>query len=461
MPISHIFAEGIGPFKKVHLDLRGPDGRASYGPHILAGVNGSGKSTLLKALAWCVAKEEDGFPIEEWKQFLSGHAVSRVMVVIEVGKSSWVRAITNEWENGWDSSLSGWVSETLRQLLPPFSLTKFMRTKRAQPGSNGLAFYNSTEDAFNPPHNWAAYSPSKALSHLDQIKVSSRATDSKNRLSFDRTVSNEDVQEWLVALYSRRAIARERHEETGKYTATFNALERGLQRVCGDHVSIIVDIEPQLLPKLRIGSQILNFSQVPDGIRSTLGWLTDFMMRSERLDWQGDKRRGVLLFDEIETFLHPRWQRSVLPAMRAALPDTQFLVTSHSPFVISSCRDAMVHVLKIGSDGYAYAEPPVKAPIGESITATLKDIFGVDSRFDVETEDELKEWNGLQKARTSHKLSAKKESRFKELTQTLGSRSEELHSIVNPVPKLAKSMVDSLTGAIPVRSSRPKRAASR
>jgi predicted ATPase len=51
MPISHIFAEGVGPFKQIHLDLTGPDGKASLGPHILAGVNGSGKSTLLKAVA--------------------------------------------------------------------------------------------------------------------------------------------------------------------------------------------------------------------------------------------------------------------------------------------------------------------------------------------------------------------------------------------------------------------------
>jgi hypothetical protein len=37
MPISHFFAEGIGPFKKIHLDLQGADGHPSPGPHILAG----------------------------------------------------------------------------------------------------------------------------------------------------------------------------------------------------------------------------------------------------------------------------------------------------------------------------------------------------------------------------------------------------------------------------------------
>jgi hypothetical protein len=82
MPIAHLFAEGIGPFKSVHLDLRGPDGHPALGPHILAGVNGSGKSTLQRAIAWCMARRsEDEFPFEEWTHALRGHQDSRAMIV--------------------------------------------------------------------------------------------------------------------------------------------------------------------------------------------------------------------------------------------------------------------------------------------------------------------------------------------------------------------------------------------
>jgi predicted ATP-binding protein involved in virulence len=66
MLLSHLFLEGIGPFKTLHLDLRGNDAHASPGPHILAGVNGSGKSTVLKSIAWCLATADDGFPFDEW-----------------------------------------------------------------------------------------------------------------------------------------------------------------------------------------------------------------------------------------------------------------------------------------------------------------------------------------------------------------------------------------------------------
>jgi hypothetical protein len=121
----------------------------------------------------------------------------------------------------------------------------------------------------------------------------------------------------------------------------------------------------------------------------------------------------------------------------------------------------MVHVLKVDKDGNAYAEPPVAAPIGESITSTLKEIFGVDSRFDIETEKELGEWNELNKTRALHKLSSKDEIRFQELSQTLASRSEELRSLVNPIPKLSKATVDKLTGMPEPRRIRRRRVASR
>jgi hypothetical protein len=114
--------------------------------------------------------------------------------------------------------------------------------------------------------------------------------------------------------------------------------------------------------------------------------------------------------------------------------------------VISSCRDSLIHVLKVREDGTAYAEPPVPAPIGESITSTLKDIFGVESRFDVETEQQLAEWNDLRKIEMQHKLGAGDEARLHKLSEMLASRSEELRLLVKPAPRPSKATLDSLAG---------------
>ncbi len=379
MPISHFFAEGIGPFKKVHLDLRGADGHAALGPHILAGVNGSGKSTILRAIAWCLAQPGD--------EFAEGQANPRVMVVCD--------SFTVVRGKDRDEGLS-WARETM-----------------ADAGLNPSDFPFRTKA--DREFHVASYSPAR----------------------LEAPAEDDAIEVWLLSLYIKRAIAKDSGKPTARYTAVFDALERGLSHVCGEEVSIVVDIEPSFQPRLRLGAQVLSFSQIPDGLKATLGWMAELMMR--------DDAPGLLLFDGIEGFLHPQWQRRVLPAVREVLPETQSIVTSHSPFVISSCADAVIHVFKVNKDGSAYAEAPVKAPIGESITSTLKDIFGVDSRFNVETERQLNDWNELNKIRAEGKLEPADEARYKELTRVLSSRSEELRSIVNQPAKLPKALVDQLT----------------
>jgi hypothetical protein len=130
--------------------------------------------------------------------------------------------------------------------------------------------------------------------------------------------------------------------------------------------------------------------------------------------------------------------------MREALPDVQIIVTSHSPFVISSCPNSRVHVLKLDQQGHAYAEPPVDSPIGESVTTTLKEIFGVDSRFDVKTERELNEWNDLKKKEEIASLSRIEQHRLQDLTSILSERSEELRSIVASPLTISDTVIHSL-----------------
>jgi len=190
---------------------------------------------------------------------------------------------------------------------------------------------------------------------------------------------------------------------------------------------------------------MLNLSQVPDGIRTIVGWLADFMMRQELVPPETTERVGeVLLIDEIDAHLHPRWQRQVLPALRDALPGVQIIITTHSPFVISSCRGARVHVLTLDEHGRASAKPPVDAPFGQSVNATLMDIFGVESRFDLETEKDLDEWNELKRKETVGRLSGAERTRLKGLTGNLEERSEELRSIVAAIPKIPRAVINSL-----------------
>jgi hypothetical protein len=310
--------------------------------------------------------------------------------------------------------------------------------------------------------NVAAYSPSRALRHVAAVDLAKRlGSNNENSLAFESTVQNEFVQSWLLGLYSKRAIARERRQSGDQYSHSLDRFENALRLLYDHSISFDVEIEPSFQPRLNAFGQNLDFSQLPDGVRSTVGWVADFMMRQDLVKWDptlGDKRPGVLLLDEVDAHLHPLWQRKLLPAMREALPDVQILVTSHSPFVISSCPGSRVHVLELDKNGRAHARPPVDSPIGESVTTTLAEIFGVESRFDVLTEHELDEWNRLKRSEVARSLSAKDRSRLKELTITLANRSEELKSIVASPLTIPESVLRSLTAEKPQQVKRKKRA---
>jgi hypothetical protein len=416
------------------MDFSDGNGKPHLGPHILAGVNGSGKSTALRTIAWVLDRGQLGFKYDEWLEALKGYGFSRALLRIDSAAPTGSVVAVSKFG----------ISPPPQPDLDHLRRWAQERTPCTWDSPMGHAAHHSPEAGslwqITP---WepapvrgavAAYSPSKSLRHTPNPDLTKRLESYyEGCLGFESTVSNESIQSWLLGLYSKRAIARDRKQPSSDYTLSLERFERALQLLYREEVAFDVEIEPTLQPRLKVRGQSLNFSQLPDGMRSTVGWISDFMMRQDMTEKTAEpngKRPGILLLDEVDAHLHPLWQRRLLPAMREALPDVQIICTSHSPFVISSCPGARVHVLEKDEHGRAHARPPVDSPIGESVTTTLKEIFGVSSRFDIKTEGELNEWNDLKRAEAAGSLSRSQKDRLTELTHTLAARSEELKSIV-------------------------------
>jgi len=84
---------------------------------------------------------------------------------------------------------------------------------------------------------------------------------------------------------------------------------------------------------------------------------------------------GVVLIDEVELHLHPSWQQTVLPRLMDIFPNVQFIVTTHSPQVLTSIKPRHIRILEDGKI--------LPAPIGSygaQSWRVLEDIFQVKSR---------------------------------------------------------------------------------
>jgi predicted ATP-binding protein involved in virulence len=162
-----------------------------------------------------------------------------------------------------------------------------------------------------------------------------------------------------------------------------------------------------------------------------VSWVADLLMRLDRIPWQDAtpvlQRRFLLLLDEVDIHLHPAWQRRILPLVQRMFPNAQIIASTHSPFVVTSVDDA--RIITLGLRGSSSIVESVTQPqIGISYTAVLRSIFGIDSEFDIDTEDRLEKFHTAKQRLLSGDATARAE--VDQLAAALAQRSEELRELV-------------------------------
>lgn len=110
------------------------------------------------------------------------------------------------------------------------------------------------------------------------------------------------------------------------------------------------------------------YNNLSDGYRNMIAMVGDIAFKAVTLNPHlGAKAAietpGVVLIDELDLHLHPRWQRRVIDNLRASFPKIQFICTTHSPFLIQSARAGEV----ISLDGEIGPEDHVGAGLEEVV----------------------------------------------------------------------------------------------
>lgn len=131
------------------------------------------------------------------------------------------------------------------------------------------------------------------------------------------------------------------------------------------------------------GGLSVPFPALSDGYRAFLGWVGDLMYHVCMTCPSGKKlvdNRGIVLVDEIDLHLHPKWQLTALPTLAKALPNLQFIVTSHSPLVVGSLEWMNIIVMAPSPDQSSVAKRVEWAVHGlDADQVLLSEFFGLDS----------------------------------------------------------------------------------
>ncbi|MDQ8199679.1 AAA family ATPase [Pelagicoccus enzymogenes] len=111
--------------------------------------------------------------------------------------------------------------------------------------------------------------------------------------------------------------------------------------------------------------------------------------------WQihmyGAAKQGcTVIIDEPENHLHPSMQRTLLPNLERAFPNNQFIIATHSPFIVSSNSNARVYGLKYDSNRKIRSEQLENADLAASPDKVLREILDVPTTIPIWVEDEIR-----------------------------------------------------------------------
>ena len=124
-------------------------------------------------------------------------------------------------------------------------------------------------------------------------------------------------------------------------------------------------------------------STLSDGIRVIISLVGDIAHRCVRLNphFGSDAAKltpGVIMIDEVDMHLHPEWQQLVLNALSDAFPLIQFIVTTHSPQVLTTVKRESIRILAQDADGVWSADMPDEETKGDESATVMATVMGVD-----------------------------------------------------------------------------------
>ena len=370
--LKSVTLKNIGPFDDMTLDL---DTHWT----VLLGDNGVGKSTVLRAIAVGLAGSE------------AGESAGRL---ISVGKESIGGSIVLRTDAGTEYT-------TL--------ITKGDRTIVQSQGSRPLEVERWLALGF-PPLRTFTLTPVGDLPPRGLQRLTS--SDLTPLITGELDPRPDKLKAWLVDLDYQDKDQRASNQRSwsflrkGDAPTQFTTLIEQFFRVIRELTPGLrlgkVEIDPAKKEvHVETDDGVLRIEMVSQGTQSLLGWVGILMQRlndfySRRPSDLPSGTRGpaqslleqhaLVLMDEIDAHMHPKWQHQVVHTLKGLFPNVQFIATTHSPLIVAGMERREVRVARrAGTDernaGRVILEPPRQKLKGmradQILTAT--NLFNMDS----------------------------------------------------------------------------------
>lgn len=248
------------------------------------------------------------------------------------------------------------------------------------------------------------YGTGRLWRHMRLTKARKEESTSRTRGYTDALEPSSNYrmfEDWFrnlhLAEYEAKNESRKRHEIQGYLDGVRNAVNTALEPAGWGNIRYGA-AEAGVMATHQVQGD-LPVDSLSDGIRNMIGMVADIAYRIVRLNphlhAEGPQQTpGIVLIDEVDMHLHPEWQQVVIKSLREAFPRIQFIVTTHSPQVLTTVRRDMIRLLEVES-GEKKAALPVDDAFGRESRVALEDVMSVKSRPPVEASRVLEEYRDL------------------------------------------------------------------
>lgn len=384
MRVKNLKLKNIGVFDDEELTFPSFNSTEKADIYIFTGTNGSGKSTLLFALASAFDYFEKGH-----KHHVSNFFYKRFKFFEKEEESSKKKKGANK--NYKSEAVVCFDEEPCVKIYGcPGCKGVHARTenKKIDNYSNFIIF--PPPDEFEFEFAAFAYSGYRFVKSEDVNTISTFAGNPlyqslefiKNRSELNNTYS---INQWILNNFSNEAILLKMGDvkESEKFASSLDNFKKFISDIIEKKIDFVVKLNPTRL-YIKIDDEELDFDVLPDGLKSLISWVGDLMMIMDQLKWKDNtpmfERNFLLFLDEIEVHLHPAWQRKILPVIQKLFVNSQIFLSTHSPFIVNSVDGAFIYELDY-IDGITTVGPPINSKTSNSISYTLKKIFGIKSEY--------------------------------------------------------------------------------
>lgn len=380
---------------------------------ILVGNNGSGKSSILDAIAISISTFTANFPGQAIKQYTDSDV--HITENEEYGDYMRVESIFETCYNGDIDILryrQGKVKAPEGVLKNVNSYAELLMSKinnEEQCNLPIVAYYGTGRGQIKAPERKRDFK--KAFTRWDAYTG-----------ALEASANFRQFIEWFDLMEDEERREREDRRDWDYKSKPLETVRKALSTFVGEKFSNPrMMIHPlRFVMDERVGDgkcRQLRIEQMSDGYKIVTAMVADIASRMAEANPDKENplmSNGIVLIDEIDLHLHPKWQRTIIDSLSKTFPNIQFIVSTHSPIILSGAMDA-AQVIVLGEDGIVDADAKEYETYDIS-QLLLSELFGLKSSRSPQWDNMLSEQKSLfeKNNRTSDE-----DSRLKELDKEL------------------------------------------